>query len=53
MALVFSYFSSVDLRVLQESGFVRGWKLNLYKQHQFFSIISDEPAAAATAFKAF
>ena len=43
----------VDLRVAQESGFVRGgWKLNLYKQRQFFSIIPDEPAAA-TAFKAF
>ena len=42
----------VDLRVVEESGFVRGCKLNLYKQHRFFSIIADE-AAAATTFKAF
>ena len=41
---IFSHISGfVDLWVVQESGFVRGWKLNLYKQHQFFSIIADEP----------
>ena len=43
----------VDLRVSAESGFVRGWELNLSKQLQFFSIIADEPAFKSILVKVF